>query len=279
MNMVNLNKNLTITSIREYQNPISAGKLQIADSPHVWPPYSAFHLAGETFPAAQDLLRHNGRHRPIIVDVGTGSGILAILAKQTISAAVCVATDLNVEATRLAQHNWRLNNLPENELITMTADGIDHKLLALLLAQGKADVLIANLPQQPLVNGEDLAVLRDTNSAAWNIDPSHDPDGLGILSAVLSEAYQVIKPGGVALVSASSKQNIKRITDFLERLKYQGKLQRCEFVSATRFDVPKSYDPKLIEHWAAREQADGVQRLFTGPNGPQYEHYNIVIHY
>ncbi len=270
---------LKVTKIKNYSHPLGLGEVIIADSPGVWPPYSAFHLAERGFSVAIDLIKKDRRHRPIIADIGTGSGILAIIAKQMIPSAICIATDLSSQAVALTRYNWQLNNLPTDDLITLVADGIDSNLISLAKVWGGIDILIANLPQQPLVNGYDLARLRETDAAAWNIDPSRDPDGLGVFVSVLSRSHQVVKQGGVALVSASSKQNWLRIKNFLESLVNSGKIKRWHLISRAHFSIPASYDPALIIHWRKMEEKDGVQRLFDGPDGPQYEHYNIAINF
>lgn len=273
---------LQITGIQEYKNSLTDGKVYIATSGNVWPPYSAFHLAEKTFPLAKRTLQANNDKPPLIVDIGTGSGVLAIMAKQNFPNIHCLATDLNPEAVKLTKHNWILNNLPPDHLTTMEADGISSKLTQLLQTRGKADILLANLPQQPLVNSlDDLASLRKTNPAAWNIDPSRDPDGLGIFKSVLANAYQIMRrPGGIALVSASSKQNWARIKAFLNSLVGEQKAIGWSIVSETIFDVPRSYDPLLLEHWRKRQEQDGVPRIFVGPQGqPQYKHYNLIIYY
>lgn len=266
--------------IISHKNPVNSGqkvKIEVTD-PSVWMPYSAFHLAEETLPLAKTVARRNN-HSPIVADIGTGSGVLAILAKQVIPEAFLLGTDLNSHAVESARSNWKLNGLNDLELTTLVADGIDKNLVTLIDEHSGVDVLIANLPQQPLINGGDLASLRETNSAAWNIDPSRDPDGLGIFISVFSKSHQVMKSGGVAIASASSKQNKRRIKSFLNNLKTEGKIKNWELISATRFDVPGTYDSKLVEHWLEMEKSDGTQRLFEGTNGPQYEHYNLAIHY
>lgn len=271
---------LAITSVTQHTHPLLVNReIAIANAGTVWPPYSAFHLAEHTFDIAEKVA-HRNAHTPIMLDVGTGSGILPIMAKQFVSDAVFIATDLNADATRLAEHNWKLNNLTPSDLTTLVADGMSPELIRLAAAQGGVDVLLANLPQQPLVSNTDLPALREKNAAAWNVDPSRDPDGLGIFMSVLSDAHMVMKDGGVALVSASSKQNRPRIDAFLEAMVKRGDAKSWNVISTTRFDVPASYDREIVEHWRRMEQMDSVQRLFVGPNEqPQYDHYNIAINF
>lgn len=270
---------LNITEVRTHQHPLSGREIHIANMPNVWPPYSAFHLAERTLPLAHQVATRNG-HQPLVLDIGTGSGILPVLAKQTIPDAVVVATDLNPAATQLATHNWNLNDLPPGDLTTMVADGISRQLIQLIRNHGRIDVLYANLPQQPLVKGEDLARLRKTQAAAWNVDPSRDPNGLGIFQKVLSKTSEVMTRGGIALVSASSKQGKPYIEAYLNGLVKGRNAKDWHYVSATRFDVPNTYGDKLIHHWKEMEKNDGVTRLFQGANGQhQYDHYNIAVEF
>lgn len=270
---------LVITQTKTHRHPLSGTEIQIADCENVWPPYSAFHLMQDCLPIATAVANRNG-HQPKALDIGTGSGIIPIIAKQSIPNLAVIASDLNPNAALLAEHNWKLNGLMTGDLTTMVADGIDNDLVALCNAQGRVDVLFANLPQQPLVNGSNLAELRTHHAEAWNRDATRDVDGLGIFEAVLGRAHEVVVEGGVALVSASSKQNKPRLEAFLNSLVRSNHAKSWKYVSTTRFDVPKSYleDPHLIEHWLAREQQDQVPRIFYGETGvPQYDHYNIQI--
>lgn len=272
-----MGEKLNNNNILEYTNPLNESKLLIVDAKTVWPPYSAFYLAKETFPI---VIQHKNTPSPLIVDIGTGSGILAILAKQTIPGAFCVVTDLNPEAVELAKYNWHLNGLPDKYILGIVADGIDDNVITLLQNRGGADILIANLPQQPLLDRYDLENLRKTDASAWNVDPSHDPDGLGIFMKVVSNSHRIMKPDSIGIFSASSKQNIDRVSSFLDGLVEAKKINCWKIVSVNRFYIPPSYDPRLIKYWLEREKIDGVTRLFKGPDGNwQYDHYNIIVKY
>ena len=227
------------TSIMTHENPLDPKQtVQIrVDDPSVWKPYSAFHLAEKTLPIARTIANRNN-HIPMLADIGTGSGVLAILAKQVIPEAVCIGTDLNEHAVQTASQNWVLNGLPEHEFTGIVADGINATVKSIINTSGGVDVLIANLPQQPLINGEDLQALRETNSAGWNIDPSHDKDGLGIFMNVLANSHEVMKNGGGSSASASSKQNKVRITKFLNELHSLNKIRTRINIFTIRSDVP-----------------------------------------
>jgi methylase of polypeptide subunit release factors len=279
--MAEIADRLHLSQPKIHLHPLSGESIQIADAENVWPPYSAFHLAKHCLPIADQIARRNG-HQPKALDIGTGSGIIPIMAKQTIPNLAVIATDLNPNAAELATYNWDLNGLPPGDLTTTVADSIDDQVVQLCQAQGKVDLLFANLPQQPLVNGDDLAALREHHAAAWNCDATRDLDGLGIFIGVLSRAHEVVIEGGAALVSASSKQNEPRIVRFLNQLVADKKAKSWCYVSTQRFDIPQSYleNPHLMDHWLAMEKKDNVQRIYYGDrNQPQYDHYNIQINF
>lgn len=269
----------TSHQIMEHKHPLVDAIVRIqVDDPSVWKPYSAYHLAECTFPIALQAVKKN-HHQPLITDIGTGSGVLPILAKYMIPNAVCVGSDLNAAAVTTAKKNWELNGFARNEFTGVQANGIDQRMISLLRAQGGTDILIANLPQQPLVNGEDLTQLRRDHAAAWNVDPSRDPDGLGIFMSVMSNSHLIMREGGIAVVSASSKQNKARLTNFLNGLANEHKIRSWSIVSTTYFDIPESYDRHLITHWLAMEKRDGIQRIFPSKGTYQYAHYNVAMNY
>ena len=58
--------------------------------------------------ALDRILQERGRHRPRVLDIGTGTGVLAIAAARALRAPV-LASDIDVEAVRIARENARLN--------------------------------------------------------------------------------------------------------------------------------------------------------------------------
>ena len=81
-----------------------------------------------------------------VIDVGTGSGVLAIAAAKA-SQAVVVATDIDGEAVQVARDNARANAMGAR-LRVYRADGLGHPSVA---AAGPYDVVLANILAQPLM--------------------------------------------------------------------------------------------------------------------------------
>lgn len=86
---------------------------------------------------------------PIILDIGTGSGILAVTAQLEISQAVVVATDISEEALKLAKQNAINLHAPVQ---FYTADLLD------LPDALNPDIVLTNLPYVPndLITSEEI---------------------------------------------------------------------------------------------------------------------------
>ena len=88
---------------------------------------------------ALDWLAHlESSHRPLIVDVGTGNGALAIALAVNCPAARVIAIDTSAEALRLAQRNTAMHS------VTTRTRLVRGDLLNPL--RGPADLIVANLP-------------------------------------------------------------------------------------------------------------------------------------
>ena len=107
-----------------------------------------------------------------ILDVGTGSGILAIAAHKLWPAAATTATDNDPEAVRVAAVHARANGIAEDAMRFICAEGFDDPAVA---AQGPYDLIIANILAAPL-----KLMAADLCAAAA-------PGSIIILSGILAE--------------------------------------------------------------------------------------------
>jgi len=108
---------------------------------------------------ALDLLDANGFSFANIVDVGTGTGLLAFAAMSLWPQAKCIATDIDPVAIEVARDNAAINHVTighgAGELLLGVADGMDSPLLA---ARAPFDLIIANILAGPLIElAEDFA--------------------------------------------------------------------------------------------------------------------------
>ena len=99
-----------------------------------------------------DLLRNNDFIPTNIVDVGTGTGLLAFAAMSLWPQAKCIATDIDPVAIDVARDNAAINHIKighgAGELLLGVADGMESPLL---VARAPFDLIIANILAGPLI--------------------------------------------------------------------------------------------------------------------------------
>ena len=142
------------------------------------------------------LARARRFERPLIVDVGTGNGAIAVALAVHLPQAVLVAIDLSREALALAVRNARRHGA-EGRIIFLQAD-----LLA-PLAQ-PADLIVANLPY---VNSRDWEALPpEIREHEPRAALDGGPDGLREIERLLEQAPSCLGPGGSLLVELGPLQ-------------------------------------------------------------------------
>ena len=101
---------------------------------------------------ALDLLKSNGLNPTSVVDVGTGTGLLAFAALALWPEVRCIATDIDPVAVAVARDNAAINGIRlghgAGELLLAAADGMDSPMLA---ARAPFDLIVANILAGPLI--------------------------------------------------------------------------------------------------------------------------------
>lgn len=89
-----------------------------------------------------------------VLDLGTGSGVLAIAVARMLPRAEIIATDLDAQSVKVAAENVRINGVEDRIALTQAA-GVDH----MWLRQSRPfDLVIANILAGPLIRlAPDLA--------------------------------------------------------------------------------------------------------------------------
>ena len=184
-----------------------------------------------------DRLRsHPGDHpagHPVVVDLCTGSGAVALAVATEVPTAVVHAVELDEAA-----HAWAMRNLAgsgvhlvQGDLVTVSDD-----------LDGTVDVVVANPPYIPLDAWESVdPEVRDHDPAAalWAED-----DGLSVIRQVERTAARLLRAGGVvavehAEVQADSAPAIFAETGAWHEVRDHPDLAgRARFVTATRVRDP-----------------------------------------
>ncbi len=118
------------------------------------------------------LLEQHLRPRSVVLDVGTGSGILAIAAVK-MGATRVIATDIDPEAVRTAEENARLNQV-RNQITLLVESVVESGRYQLVLANILADVIADLLLHEHLAD----------RVAA---------DGVLILSGIIKQRREVVE--------------------------------------------------------------------------------------
>lgn len=125
---------------------------------------------------AIDRLTRRG-HFARVLDLGCGSGVLAIAAARVLPKAAIVASDFDPEAVRVARENVRKNGLA-GRVAVFAALGLDHPALR---RRAPFDLVIANILAEPLI------------SMAQRLAGVIPPRGVIVLSGILdSQAGAVL---------------------------------------------------------------------------------------
>ena len=130
--------------------------------------------------------------QPNVLDVGTGSGAVALTLKTERPDAAVWATDLSEKALEVAARNAERSGL---KVTFILADLLADPTVRTFAE--RADLLVANLPYLP-----------ETDAAWLSLEVQHDPasalfsgkDGLGHVRRLLEQASALLKPGATCLL-------------------------------------------------------------------------------
>jgi release factor glutamine methyltransferase len=140
---------------------------------------------------------------PLLCDVGTGSGCIAVALLHARTDARALALDISPDALRVAERNARRNGVAER-MLALASD-----CLGALGAQEYADLrfdLVASNP--PYVAERDLAGLqREVREHEPRVALTPGGDGLSVIRRLLNEAPRFLKPGGHLILEIGFNQH------------------------------------------------------------------------
>jgi release factor glutamine methyltransferase len=146
------------------------------------------------------LERLKGRAGARVVDVGTGSGCLALAIAKRHDAARVIAIDLSPEALAVARANAESLGL---------ADRVEFRegdLLAPVSGEGPFDVIVSNPPYIP---SADIAGLEPgVRDYEPHLALDGGEDGLRVVARLIREAAPLLAPGGHLILEIGSAQEV-----------------------------------------------------------------------
>ncbi|MFP5333942.1 MAG: peptide chain release factor N(5)-glutamine methyltransferase [Actinomycetes bacterium] len=133
--------------------------------------------------------------RPVVVDLCTGSGAIALAVAVEVPAADVHAVEVDLQA-----HAWAARNLAASGVDLRLGDAAD----AFTDLDGTVDVVVSNPPYIPPDAVPVDAEVRDHDPQVALYGGG--PDGLDVPRAVLAAAARLLRPGGLVVVEHADTQ-------------------------------------------------------------------------
>jgi release factor glutamine methyltransferase len=144
-------------------------------------------------------LLDNGAAAPLICDIGTGSGCIAVALLHENQRAFAIGIDLSEAAVKVARRNAARHSVTKR-ITFLVADCFS----ALKPNQNGFDLVVSN---PPYVAGSALEGLqREVRDHEPRVALTSGPDGLAIIRRLLTESGAFLKPGGHLLIEIGFDQ-------------------------------------------------------------------------
>ncbi len=154
------------------------------------------------------LVQQNRIARPTIVDVGAGSGCIAVTLARELSNARVIASDLSLAALRVARRNAARHDL-ESQVGFVASD-----LLDAFAEESFADFILSN---PPYVSKEEMPTLqREVRDWEPRLALTDSNDGLSLYRRLLKDSPSRLKPGGHLICEMGYTQS-EKITAMVDR--------------------------------------------------------------
>ncbi|MEW6542549.1 MAG: peptide chain release factor N(5)-glutamine methyltransferase [Nitrospirota bacterium] len=139
--------------------------------------------------------------QPLVADVGTGSGCIAVALAHALTQAVLYATDVSEAALETARRNVRRHGVGER--VRLLAGDLCEPLRRLGLG-GRLHAIVSNPPYVPTA---ELASLQpEVRDHEPRLALDGGPDGLAFHRTLLREAPELLVPGGWLLLEVGQGQ-------------------------------------------------------------------------
>jgi release factor glutamine methyltransferase len=143
---------------------------------------------------------------PVVLDIGTGSGAIALSIAYELKKSKVTAVDISEKALTIAKRNSRFNNIINVSFLN------NH--LCNSFKKNSADMILANLPY----------VTEEEYNNLDNCVKNHEPklalhggeDGLNLIKELIIQSASVLKEGGWILLEIGFTQG-KKTADFFEK--------------------------------------------------------------
>lgn len=154
----------------------------------------------ETESLVEAVLENVTREPGIILDVGTGSGVIAITLALELPSSLVIGTDISPEALNLARRNGAMHQAENLNLVAM--DLLD--AVASTSRFPGFDALVANLPYIPSGDLHSLQPEVRTGDPLSALDGGRD--GTAVIGRLLPAAARALPPEGILSLEIGENQ-------------------------------------------------------------------------
>lgn len=182
----------------------------------------------ETEIMVEAILQHSKGKEPLIVDVGTGSGAIAISLANNLAKGKILALDISLEALAIARNN------SERHQVGDRIEFVQSDLLEALPQQylGQVAWIAANLPYVPEVDKDTLQT--EVKDFEPHLALFGGKDGLDLYRRLIPQAAEFLSPQGYLICEITPGQGEMLLGMFSEEAWFSGKII-CDFAGLERF--------------------------------------------
>ena len=162
----------------------------------------------ETELLVEQVVQHSYHaSRPIIADIGTGSGCIAIALARALPTAVLYATERSPAALHVAEHN-AVRHEVQDRVRFLAGDLLEP--LRVHGLEGQVEVIVSNPPYIP--DGEFLELQPEIRLFEPRLALAGGADGLTVHRRLLRDSLEFLTPGGLLVLEVGLGQ-ARRLTE------------------------------------------------------------------
>jgi release factor glutamine methyltransferase len=151
---------------------------------------------------ALSLIENSGEKHPTILEIGTGSGAVAIALTKQLPGANIKATDISQKALQVAEGNFKAHGVSDR--VTPLLGSLYEPIAT---KEALFDLIVSN---PPYISAEQMEILpvevKREPSLALNGSVNGGEDGLDIIRGIVSGAPDYLKSGGYLALEIGSDQ-------------------------------------------------------------------------
>jgi release factor glutamine methyltransferase len=167
-----------------------------------------------------------GAEEPIVIDLCTGSGAIAVSAAFERAGARAYGTEIVPEAVEVARLNAERAGVADR--VTVGVGDLFEPLPAEL--RGQADVVVSNPPYIPTADLDSLPA--EVGSREPRVALDGGPDGLDTVRRIVAEAREWLRPGGLLAIETDTSR-VKDAADLMSSW-YEGVVVRQDLTGRDR---------------------------------------------